>query len=53
MGEGGVEGSFETGHPRSRKWKNFGRRWTMRVGGLENSTIFMGTIYVSFLKSYY
>ena len=53
MGEGGEEGSFETGHPRSRKWKNFGRRWTMRVGGLENSTIFMDAIYVSFLKSYY
>ena len=26
-------GLFEGGRPRSREWKNFGRRWTRRVGG--------------------
>ena len=26
-------GLFEGGPPRSREWKNFGRRWTRRVGG--------------------
>ena len=29
-------GSFEIVQPRSRKWKNVGRRWTKGVGGLEN-----------------
>ena len=44
-------GSFEIGRPRSKKWKNFGYRWTRGVGGLENSTIFMGVICISFLTS--
>ena len=26
-------GLFEGERPRSREWKNFGRRWTRRVGG--------------------
>ena len=26
-------GLFEGGRPRSKEWKNFGRRWTRRVGG--------------------
>ena len=38
--------SFEIGHPRSRGRKNFGRRWTRGVRGLENWTIFMDVIYV-------
>ena len=29
-------GSFETGHPRSRQWKNFGRRWTWGSWKLDN-----------------
>ena len=33
---GGREGSFKIGRPRSRRWKNFGRRWTGMVRGLEN-----------------
>ena len=44
-------GSFEIGRPRSRKWENFGCRWTRGLGGLENSTIFMGVICISFLTS--
>ena len=28
-------GSFETGRPSSRGWKNFGRRWTREVGILK------------------
>ena len=32
--EGG--GSFEIGRPSSKRWKNFGLRWTWGVGGLEN-----------------
>ena len=35
VGEG-VGGPFEIGRPRSRGWKNFGRRWTRWVGVLEN-----------------
>ena len=34
-------GSLETGRLRSRGWKNFGRRLTSGVGGIENWTIFM------------
>ena len=45
FGEGG---SFEIGHPKSRAWKNFGRKWT-EDGGLENLTIFMDVICVSSL----
>ena len=45
----GEQGSFETRRPRSRRWKNFGRRWTMGVGDLENWTIFMNFISVSSL----
>ena len=41
------EGSFEIGRPRSTGWKNFGRRWTRGVGGLENWTTFMDVICVS------
>ena len=26
-------GLFEGGRPRSKEWKNIGRRWTRRVGG--------------------
>ena len=37
----GEVGSFEIGRPKFRGWKNFRRRWTRRVGGLENWTIFM------------
>ena len=44
------EGSFEIGRPRSRRWNNFGRRWTREVGGLKNWTIFMDVICVSSLK---
>ena len=35
--------------PRSRGWKNIGRRKTKRLGGLENWTIFMDVICVSSL----
>ena len=48
VGEGGGEGvvvSFETGRPRSRRWKNFGCRWARGAGGLENCTIFMEVIF--------
>ena len=34
-GEGGRGGSFEIGRPRSRGWKNFGRRSTKRLGVLK------------------
>ena len=34
---------FEIGRPRSRGWKNFGRRWT-GSGSLKNWTIFMDII---------
>ena len=47
FGEGG---SFEIRRARSRGWKNFGRRWTRGVVGLENWRIFMDVICVSFLK---
>ena len=43
------EGSFENGRPRSRRWKNFERRWTRRVWSLEISTIFMDVKCVSSL----
>ena len=36
-------GSFEIGCSRSG-WRNFGRRWTRGVGGLENWTIFTNAI---------
>ena len=50
FGDGGGRGdSFEIGCPRSRGWKNFRRRLTRRVGGLENWTIFMDVICVSSL----
>ena len=42
--------SFELGRPTSRGWKNFGRRWTRVVGGLENWTIFMDVICISSLS---
>ena len=45
----GERGLFETRRPRSRGWKNFGRRWTMGMGDLENWTIFMNFISVSSL----
>ena len=32
----GGGGSFKIERPRSRGCKNFGRRWTEEVGGLEN-----------------
>ena len=47
------------GRPRSRRWKNVGRSWARGGGewggewgeeGLENWTIFMDVICVSFLK---
>ena len=34
FGKGG--GSFEIGLPRLSGWKNFGGRWTVGVGDLEN-----------------
>ena len=40
-------GSFDIGRPMSRRWMNFGCRWTRGVrgwGGLENWTIFMDVI---------
>ena len=43
-------GSFEIRCRRSRGWKNFGHRWTRRVEGLENWTIFMDVIRVSSLR---
>ena len=42
---------FETERPRSRGWKNFGRRWMKGVGGLKNWTIFMDVICVLSLMS--
>ena len=39
-------GSFEIGRPSSRRWKNFGRRWTRGVMGLEKWTIFMDFVFV-------
>ena len=42
-------GSLEIRRPRSRGLKNFGRRWTRKVGGLENLTVFMDVIFVSSL----
>ena len=51
-GEGGG-GSLEIGRPRSRGWKNFGRRWTGVVGGLENWTIFQDVICVSYLNKFF
>ena len=47
-GEGGGSGSFEIGYPNSRGWNNFGRRWMRGLGGLENWTIFMEVICVSY-----
>ena len=43
-------GSFEIGRLRSKEWKNFGRRWTKRVGCPENWTIFLDVICVSSLR---
>ena len=40
---------FEMGRPRSRGWKNIGRRWTKGMVGLENWTILMDVIFVSSL----
>ena len=48
--EGG--GLFEIGHPRPREWKKFRRRWTEGVGGLENWTILVDVIFVSFHRRY-
>ena len=48
-GGGGGGDSFEIGRLRSRGWKNFRRRLTRRVVGLENWTIFMDAICVSSL----
>ena len=45
----GSSPSFGIGCPRSRGWKNFGRRWTRGVGCFENWTIFMDVICVSSL----
>ena len=45
----GRRGSFEIGRPVSRRWKNFGQRWTRGLGALENWTIFMDVICVSSL----
>ena len=43
FGEGTGWGvSFKIGHPRSREWKNFGRRWTRGVGGSWNLENFRG-----------
>ena len=42
-------GSFEIGRSKLRGWKNFGRKWTRGVGGLENWTIFMDVVCVSSL----
>ena len=47
LGEGRGEGSFEIERPRSRGWKNFLRRWTKGLGGLENWKLFMDVICVS------
>ena len=42
--------SFEVGRPRSRGRKDFGRGRTRGVGSVENWTIFMDVICVSFLS---
>ena len=47
-GGGGGGGSFEIGNPKSRGGNNFGRRWMRGLGGLENWTIFMEVICVSY-----
>ena len=47
---GGGGRSLEIGRPRWRRWKNFGRRWTRGVLGLENWIIFMDVICVSSLN---
>ena len=39
-------GLFEIGRPRSSRWKNFGRRWTRGMMGLEKWTIFMDFVFV-------
>ena len=44
-------GLSKIGCPRSKGWKNFGRRWTRWVGGLENWTSFIDAIWVSSLIS--
>ena len=47
-----VRGLFEIGRPRSRGWKNFGRKWTRGVRGLKNWTTFMNVKCVSSLISF-
>ena len=42
--------SFENGRPRSRGWKNFGRRWTRGVEGFGTWAIFMDVICASFFN---
>ena len=42
-------GWFEIRRPKSRGWKNFGRRWKREVGGPENWTIFMDVLCASSL----
>ena len=49
-GVGGWGCSIKIWRPRSRGWKNFGRRWTREVGCLENWTILMDVICVSSLN---
>ena len=41
----------EIERPSSKGWKNFGRSWTRGLMGLENWTIFMDVIFVSFLSN--
>ena len=43
---------FEIGRPWSRRWKNFGSRWTRGMWGLENWPIFIEVIRVLSLKSF-
>ena len=50
VGEGGGGGSFKIGCLRSKGWNDLGRRWTREVAGLENQTIFMDIVCVSFLN---
>ena len=45
--------SHEIVYPRSRAWRNFGRRWARGMGSLENWIIFMDVIYVSSLKGFH
>ena len=40
---------FKIVRPRTRSWKNFGRRWTREVGDLANWTFFLYIICVSSL----